>query len=128
MRAIGSFLFNSTSPNWRRGQQSAGNADSLPRIELLRTARLGFFGGLLFRARTSQDGLQRTIVFVTGELVDSFLPLLEANHSRPWSDPRGRVVDRDFVVDFVRGDAREAFQQVEVFRSSHEVSLGREVC
>src|SRR5712691_713801 len=79
----------------------------------------------LFRPGSGENTDHALIGLVTRVLVDLFVGQLERNHGCPGPGPRCRIVDRDFVVDSVRTDARETFDNVQLLVRSPEVTLGR---
>src|SRR5260370_955526 len=62
---------------------------------------------------------------MTRVLVYLFVSQLQRNHSGPRLCPGRRIVDRDFVVDSIRADARETLDDAQVLVRSPEVTLGR---
>src|SRR3989442_5526531 len=88
----------------------------------------GFLGGLLRCARTGKDAQHPfSVPLVTRILVDLGLNLLEINGDGPGPGPRSRVGEGDFVVDRIRRDTGEAFDDMQVFRRSQKVVLEGEV-
>ena len=87
-----------------------------------------FFGVLLLRAGPGKDAVHHVVIpFVARELIELVPGLLQANRRRPRLRPRRRVVDRNLVIDPVRADTREPFNQVQVFGGSQEAALGGKI-
>jgi hypothetical protein len=66
----------------------------------------------LVRAGTTENPDKAVITLVTRVFIDRKLPLRHSNLRRPGPGPRRRVIDREFVQQRVRADARETFNQL----------------
>src|SRR5438477_2409844 len=85
-------------------------------------------GPLLQNASTGENILEGEIPLVTGVLVDQLRTLPHGNHGGPGFRPNRRIVDREFVLKRVRGDAGEAFDHMQARTGPPEVEFGGEVC
>src|SRR5881396_613855 len=85
-------------------------------------------GPLLQCASTSENILEGKIPLVTGVFVDQLQTLPHGNHCGPGFRPNRRIVDREFVLKRVRGDACEAFDHMQARACPPEVEFGGEVC
>src|SRR6266704_369761 len=96
-------------------------------VRSLSTPLRGFFSGLLLGASSAEVVRQSVISLVTGELK---YRAIDPDHGKlgfPWSCPCCRIFDREFVEDGVLIDACEAFDHMQVFTGSSEVSLIGEI-
>src|SRR6202521_4652275 len=82
----------------------------------------GFFGGLLLSASAAEFIRQAVISLVTGELKYRALDLHHGKLRFPRSCPCRRIFDREFVEDSLLVDAPEAFDDMQIFTRSSEVS------
>src|SRR6266567_5530493 len=114
----GSIVPASTSDERRR------NVGHGKRLEDVRVAAPSS-AALLVEPGSGENTHHALIRLVTRVLIDLFVSQLQRNHGCPGPRPRRRIVDRDFVVDSVRADARETFDDVQVLVRSPEVTLGR---
>src|SRR5437667_1587932 len=85
-------------------------------------------GPLLQNASTGENILEGEIPLVTGVFVDQLRTLPHGNHCGPGFRPNRRIVDREFVLKRVRGDACEAFDHMQARAGPPEVEFGGEVC
>src|SRR5437016_3156413 len=83
---------------------------------------------LLQSASTTENILESEIPLVTRVFVHHFRALLHGNHCGPGSRPDRRIVDREFVLKPVCGDACEAFDHMQPRAGPSEVDLRGEVC
>src|SRR2546427_6552383 len=89
------------------------------RRELPRRLFGGFFLGLLLGASATEDVPHGLVSLVTGVLEDFHTVVLRPGHrKRPRFGERGRIIDRDFPVNFVRSDPREALNQMQILVDS----------
>src|SRR2546426_10325822 len=85
-------------------------------------------GPLLQNASTGENILEGEIPLVTGVLVDQLRTLPHGNHGGPGFRPNRRIVDREFVLKRVCGDASEAFDHMQARAGPPEVELRGKVC
>src|SRR5437879_9832725 len=85
-------------------------------------------GTLLQNASTGENILEGEIPLVTGVLVDQLRTLPHGNHGGPGSRPNCRIVDREFELMRLRGDACEACDHMQALVCRCEVVSGGIVC
>src|SRR5467141_2018573 len=91
-------------------------------VRSLSTPLRGFFSGLLLSASSAEVIRQAVISLVTGELKYRALSLHHGKLRFPRFCPCRRIFDREFVEDGLLVDALEAFDHVQIFTGSSEVS------
>src|SRR5438105_15683502 len=77
----------------------------------------------LLGPRSGENANHGLIRLVARVFVDLSVCLLQRNHELPGHHPRRRVIERDLVVDFMRPDASEAFDDVAVVVWSPDVMV-----
>src|SRR6266567_3071673 len=85
------------------------------------------FFSLFLGAGSAEVIRQAVISLVTGELKYRVLGLHHGKLRFPWSCPRRGIFDREFVPDSLLVDACEAFDHMQVFTGSSEVSRVGEI-
>src|SRR5207249_10621041 len=84
-------------------------------------------GPLLQNAGTGENILEGEIPLVTGVFVDQLRTLPHGNHCSPGFRPNRRIVDREFVLKRVRGEACEAFDHMQARAGAPDVERGGDV-